>query len=360
LKYFAVFASTLLVASPAWTSAAPAFSSSAQPHIEHIAVWVKDVDKTAQFLSNTLGWRRHPLVFGVNDDDQIFGGMSLGFVDANGLWLELVQPTTPGPGMEFLKQKGNGALVELDFFVDDFDKAQAAFRAKGIQPMGMDGKPMVNGGRLTEWAIEGGKRVTGEERLLYMPMSVSEGTSVEIGWEYLSGVVLYRDATWSNEQRTPRSGPRLAHTVVLAADLKKSAHFYSSVLGLPADPVRSGVKHDWMGVGDAAHAWFKGNANGFGIQVVTPPATAAGAALLGNTKYGNGAIMELDVEVGNIDAFFDEMTAKGITMTAGDGNALPLGTKSVTIKKSGLRYAYFPQEKSEGMRIMVYQQAPIQ
>ena len=58
--------------------------------------------------------------------------MKLAFVDANGIWLELVEPTTPGPGMDFLNKKGTGALVELDVFVDDFDKAAATVRAKGI------------------------------------------------------------------------------------------------------------------------------------------------------------------------------------------------------------------------------------
>ncbi|HWG71829.1 MAG TPA: VOC family protein [Steroidobacteraceae bacterium] len=356
MKYPSIIASAALIAFPTWLPAAPGSDPSAQPHIEHIAVWVKDVDRTARFLSETLGWRRHPLVFGVNDDDKIFGGMNLAFVDANGLWLELVQPTTPGPGMDFLKEKGDGALVELDFFVDDFDKAEAAIRAKGIKPVGMDGKPLVNGGRLTEWAIEGGKRVPGEERLLYLPMDVSGGTSVEIGWEYPSGVVLYRDATWTDTQRTPRSGPRVDHTVVLAADLEKSAKFYTGVLGLPRIPDKRGVRHDWMSVGDATQAWFKGNGKGFGIQVVAAPATAAGSALIKNPKYGDGAIMELDVEVEDIDAFFDQMKVKGITMTAGDGSALHGGQKAV-IEDSGVRYSYFPEQKSEGMRIMVYQQA---
>jgi hypothetical protein len=72
---------------------------------------VQDVDKTSNFLSQALGWRRHPLQFGVAADSKVYGGMKLAFVDANGLWLELVEPTTPGPGREFLKEKGNGAIA---------------------------------------------------------------------------------------------------------------------------------------------------------------------------------------------------------------------------------------------------------
>src|SRR5262252_2817169 len=108
----------------------------------HLGAWAQDIDKTAAFLSDALGWRRHPLEFGVDEDSTVFGGMKLAFVDANGFWLELVQPTTAGPGMDFLKQKGNGSLVELDFSVPDFDKSVARLAEMGTPAIGMDGNPM--------------------------------------------------------------------------------------------------------------------------------------------------------------------------------------------------------------------------
>lgn len=324
-----------------------------QPRLEHTAVWVQDVDKTCAFLSQALGWRRHPLQFGVAGDSKVYGGMKLAFVDANGLWLEIVEPTTPGPGMEFLKEKGKGALVELDFFVDDFDRAEAAVRRKGIQPMGMDGKPMVNQGLLTEWAIKDGKRVRGDERLLYMPMDVSRGTSVEIGWEYPSGVVLLRDATWKDADRTPRSGPRVDHVVVLAADLDRSIEFYTDVLGLRRNPRSTGFPRPWMGGGNVRHAWIDGG-HGTWIELVSPEAGSPAAKLLGDPKFGDGAILELDVEVAHIDELYDRMKAAGLTMTAGDMTPLPKGKKAVVLP-TGDQYSYFPLGPSQGMRIMVFQ-----
>ncbi|HOP21109.1 MAG TPA: hypothetical protein PK585_13590, partial [Amphiplicatus sp.] len=71
-----------------------------------------------------------------------------------------------------------------------------------------------------------------------------------------------------------------------------------------------------------------------------------------------GTLVELGVEVGDIGAFFDEMQAKGIVMTAGDATPLPAGAKAITDETSGDRYAYFPLDKSEGMRIMVFQRGP--
>jgi len=326
-----------------------------KPHLEHLAVWVKDLDKTAAFLNDALGWRRHPLQFGVDEDSKVFGGMKLAFVDANGIWLELVEPTTPGPGMDFLNEKGKGALVELDFFVDDFDKAAATVRAKGIQPMGMDGKPMVNGGLLREWAIKDGKRIRGDERLLYMPMDVSRGTSVELGWEYPSGVVLLRDATWNEKQRTPRSAPHVDHTTVIAADMKKSLVFYNDVLQLPKIDQTSGIARDWMGVGANAQAWVAGNPDGMWINLVQPDSSPAGKSTLTDKKFGDGMIMELGVEVADIRKFTESMRAKGIVMTTNGSTALPTGETSVFVATSGDRYNYFPLSKSEGMRILVFQ-----
>ena len=73
---------------------------------------------------------------------------------------------------------------------------------------------------------------------------------------------------------------------------------------------------------------------------------------------GDGALVELGVEVSDIDAFYDAMKAKGITMTAGDGVALPAGKKSVAVASSGDRFSYFPLDKSEGMRVLVFQRGP--
>jgi len=332
---------------------APARSPT-QPHLEHVAVWAADLEKTAAFLQEALGWRLHPLEFGVAEDSAVYGGMKLAFVDANGFWIELVEPTTEGPGMEFLKQKGNGSIVELDFFVDDFDKSVAWMKGKGVEPWGMDGKPMVNGGLLREWARIDGKVRDADERLMYLPMDVSNGTSIELGWEYPSGVVYYRDETWGPDKKTPADAPRMDHVTVAAADLNKTVATYTSVLELRRATGAPGLERRWMGVSESGQTWIHCNSNVW-VNIVAP-AGSAGKQVLANPRFGDGNIMELAAEVPNIDAFHDRMQAKGITMTAGDGVALPDGAKSVT-SPSGDRYAYFPLDRSEGMRIMVFERA---
>lgn len=344
----------LVITAGAWAQAQETARPPTLPHLEHVAVWAADVDKTAAFLNDTLGWRRHPLEFGVAKDSTVFGGMKLAFVDANGFWLELVQPTSEGPGMEFLKQKGKGSLVELDFFVDDFEKTVARLKSKGVEPAGMDDKPMQGGGLLTEWARIGGKTVSAGERLAYVPLSVSGGTSIELGWEYPTGVVLYRDKTWGDKEKTPASAPRTDHVTVATADLAKSTDMYVKVLDLRHTEGVSGIARDWMGVTASSQVWLNGNSHVW-IDLVKPTG-AAGEKLLQDPKLGSGSIVELGVEVKDLDAFVAAMKAKGILMTAGEGVSLPPGAASVTAP-TGDRYCYFPRDKSEGMRIMVFQRA---
>lgn len=342
------------VAVGAWAQAPQSTRPPTLPHLEHVAVWAADVDKTAAFLNESLGWRRHPLDFGVANDSTVFGGMKLAFVDANGFWLELVQPTSEGPGMEFLRQKGKGSLVELDFFVDDFEKTVARLKSKGVEPAGMDDKPMKGGGLLQEWARIDGKIQTAGERLAYIPLSVSGGTSIELGWEYPSGVVLYRDKTWGAKERTPASAPRTDHVTVATADLGKSTEMYVKVLDLRHTEGVPGVARDWMGVSASSQVWLYGNSRVW-IDLVKPTG-AAGEKFLKDPQLGSGSIVELGVEVKDIHAFVAEMKGKGIIMTAGDGVSLPAGAAAVTAP-TGDRYCYFPRDKSEGMRIMVFQRA---
>jgi catechol 2,3-dioxygenase-like lactoylglutathione lyase family enzyme len=351
----------LILVAPGLLQGAPNATLSPQPRLDHIAVWVMDLDKTTNFLLAALGWKRHPLEFGINQESKVFtefGGMKLDFVDANGVWLELVEPTTPGPGMDLLHEKGNGSLIELDISIGhvegDFDREVASLRSKGIEPIGMDGKSMPNDGRSTLWVLKDGERLSADERLAYIPPGLSRGTAIELYWEYPSGVVLLRDATWTDTERSPKTGPRVDHVVLLAADLEKTATFYTNVLGMKRHPMDSGIRRDWMGVADRGHAWIDSDGKGLWIEVVSPASSGRGEALLKSKAFGDGSIVELGVEVENVDSFYDRMKAKGITMTGGDSRPLPLGKKAITLA-SGDRYSYFPLDKSEGMRIMVYQ-----
>ena len=326
------------------------------PRIEHLAVWAEDIAETVAFLEDALGWKRHPLEFGVDEDDEIFGGMDLAFVDANGLWLELVQPTTEGPGMEFLKEKGNGSLVELDFLIDEFDKNIETMKARGIDLIGMDGNPIQGDGLLREWVRLNGKTARADERLSYLPFDLACGTSIELLWEHPeTGVVVLRNAyPMEGDQKISPTAPRLDSVVVLGEDIDKISNVYTDILRLERNSSPIGVNRPWMNLGDTRHAWINGNSDSIWIELIAPASSQSNIGIL--DQHGEGAIMELCAEVDDIELYYDRMQAKGITMTAGDYSPLPDGEKAVTDASTGDRFSYFPLDKSKGMRIMVFQQ----
>ncbi len=326
-----------------------------QPSLEHMAVWAEDLDKSGAFLHEALGWRTNPLVFGVAEDNATFGGMKLSFVDANGMWLELVQPLNEGPGMAFLREKGNGGIVELDFMVEDFDRNFADYKARGIDLIGMDGLPMKNGGLLKEWVLIDGKKVDADERLSYLPFDLARGTSIELAWEYPNGAMFVRDDMIAPDNKTPTSAPRLDHVVVLSADLEATARVYTDILRLPRHPLQAGMRRAWMGLGSSGHTWIPANEKGFWIEIVAPQPGSSPEIL---RKHADGTLLEIGAEVPDIDAFHDRMKAKGITLTAGDATPLPSGKKALSDATSGDQYAYLPLDRSYGMRIMVFQRGP--
>jgi catechol 2,3-dioxygenase-like lactoylglutathione lyase family enzyme len=144
------------------------------------------------------------------------------------------------------------------------------------------------------------------------------------------------------------------HVSVAAADLEKTAEVYTKVLELKRVPGTPGLRRDWMGVTENGQTWIHGNSNVW-VNIVAPTGTE-GAKILQDARFGDGNIMELAAEVPDIAAFYDAMKAKGVTMTAGDDTPLPAGSKAVTTP-TGDRYCYFPLDRSEGMRIMIFERA---
>ena len=108
--------------------------------LDHLAIWVEDMERTTSFLTKIVGWKRHPMLVEVSDDDPTCGGMEAVFVDGQGLWLEMILPTSPGPGQDILEEKGDGAIVEVNFEAVDEDYANIlqAMEDRGVQMLAME------------------------------------------------------------------------------------------------------------------------------------------------------------------------------------------------------------------------------
>ena len=164
----------------------------------------------------------------VSDDDPTIGGMQAVFVDANGLWLEMILPTTEGPGMDILRQVGDGAIVEINFEPENYEAVLKDMRERGIPMFNMDGSPLGEDGGRIEEGVAGveGTHETGQ-RIAYWSTEMSRGTTVEI-YELIqedeTNLLNIREKQWEEEYKNP-TGPRMSHISIVVADLEKPQVF---------------------------------------------------------------------------------------------------------------------------------------
>lgn len=326
-----------------------------QLRLDHAAVWVADMEKTAAFLTDLVGWKRHPMEVQVSAEDETTGGMEATFIDANGLWLELILPTSPGPGMDILKQQGAGALVEINFEPADYEATLAAMKAKGVQMLNMDGSPLgADGGRIKEGVVEEGEFGDTGQRIAYWPLELTRGTSVEI-YELLkddeTNLLNARDRQWRGERPHPNS-PRTDHISIIVEDLERTAAFYADLLGLRRHPRPVVLEADSNPDVGGMEAVFI-DANGVWLELVRPKGPGPLRDLL--QEKGDGHLAELCVEVDSLDDYSAQLKAKGVTLVNLDGTPFEAGRENFVLQPYGDRAAYFPQDISCGMVIEAYE-----
>ena len=329
--------------------------------LDHLAVWVKDMEKTTTFLTDVVGLKRHPMVVEVSPDDPTCGGMEAVFIDGNGLWLEMILPTTPGPGMEILKKLGDGAIVEVNFEAVDEDYINILddMEARGIQMLSMDGSPLVDGGRIDEGVRGHSETAETGQRIAYWPTVLSGGTTIEI-YEKLradeTNLLNVRDRMWGSEHKDS-TAPRIDRVGILVEDIKKAASFYTNIMGLALHPEVFVLDADANNFGGMKIMFIKASTvENVWIQLIQPTSPGHAMALL--KEKGNGYAMEVSVEVDDLGAFSERMGEEGITMVKFDGSPLEPGSKWDTVKPYGDRFCYFPLGVSRGLRIMMYQRGP--
>ncbi|MGM0397429.1 MAG: methylmalonyl-CoA epimerase [Halobacteriota archaeon] len=92
-------------------------------HVDHIGIAVEDVDAFAELYSSILGLEI------VHQEE--FGGMTVAFLDADGVSLEVLEPIEAGTAIgDYLDQNGPG-MHHVAFAVPDIEKALENARAAG-------------------------------------------------------------------------------------------------------------------------------------------------------------------------------------------------------------------------------------
>jgi catechol 2,3-dioxygenase-like lactoylglutathione lyase family enzyme len=326
--------------------------------LDHASVWVEDIEATSRFLTEIVGWKRHPLSFGIDAKHSSTGAMDLAFIDANGFWLELVSPTSPGPGMDVLKNRGDGHIGELAFEPRDYDSALASMKARGIPMLNMDGTPLKSeGGAITQSVHHDGALTPSDIRIAYWPKDRTYGTSVEM-YEYRPGVPT--DAfTIRNRTRqqgsAPPNTPRVDRIAIIVADIERSARFYTEVLGLKRHPETFPLNGATNSRSGGMNVTFI-DANGIWLALVQP--VGPGPLMDYLTEKGDGYIAELIAEVDDLGQYYDAMKAKGIQMVDTSGAPVDDLEKAHVLEPFGDRIAYFPTSVSHGMVIEISQRGP--
>ena len=329
-----------------------------QLKFDHAAIWVEDMEKTVGFLTDIVGWRRHPMEIAVSPEDETTGGMEAVFIDANGLWLELILPTSEGPGMDILREKGDGAIVEINFEPANYEAVLDDIKTKGIPMFNMDGSPLgEDGGVIKEGVVEEGEIDNIGQRIAYWSTDLTCGTTVEI-YELLkedeTNLLNVREKQWQKEYQNP-TGPRMSHVSIVVADIDKTASFYADVMGLKRHPMKFGVeanKNEEIGGMEGAFI----DANGVWLELFQPKGPGPLMDIL--NEKGDGYVAELIAEVDDIAAYFDAMKAKEIQMVGVDGAPLSDAEKCYVLEPYGDKIAYFPADVCRGIAIEIIERGP--
>lgn len=141
---------------------------------DRIAIFVADLERSARFYTNVLGLQRNPQIVELNGAENArSGGLKATFIDANGVWLALVQPVGPGPLMDYLNDHGDGHIAELILEVDDLGAFYDRMSAMGISLVDTRGEPVdPNEKAHVLWPYG--------DRIAYLPSASAGGLVIEL------------------------------------------------------------------------------------------------------------------------------------------------------------------------------------
>src|SRR5271157_3097182 len=165
--------------------------------VAHMAIYIKDLDKTRQFYEKFLGFGEP---FTLPNKDKT--GTRIVFVKVNDhQYIEIFNE----------KDRGEGQLNHISFYTEDADKMYAYLKSKGIEVMSDKGSV--------------GKGQTGNKNF---NVKDPDGHIVEI--------VGYQPDSWTAREAgkfmpDTRISDHIMHVGVLIGDLDKANRFYQDILG---------------------------------------------------------------------------------------------------------------------------------
>lgn len=138
---------------------------------DHVGIVVRDVEKAVRFYSEVLGWKLptegpYSKILTVDVPGE---KIRYAMLSSRENYLELLEPHE-GVWLDYLREKGEGAICELCVLVDDIVKARRELEAKGVVPTDRFKKPLK----------EGFMEAPSGSRYFYLPEDQTLGTWIEV------------------------------------------------------------------------------------------------------------------------------------------------------------------------------------
>lgn len=324
--------------------------------LDHIAVWSENWKKSAKFLEDYIGWDLHPIIFGAAGES--VGDMELVFVDGNGLWLELVEPTSEGPGKDLLDLLGDGAVVELDFQSENYQASLDSAINNNLQMLGMDGLPLKDRGRIIDGIIDpNSDGPLPDEYIAYFPYELTGGTAVEI-YERNDGdvesILAQRDRMWQREklnQPIKQNQPKTRYLTILVEDIETVRNFYKNHILLS----EVGSVTDWNGhklsIIDGEGVYEEK----IFIRLIQPVASDEIMNIF--KQKGSGHVLEIGIEVNSLNEFKQRINSidDNVKMVDLSGETHNLDNPWSIDLVLNENYFYIPQDISYGMSLKIFE-----
>lgn len=110
--------------------------------VDHISFVVEDLDAALEFYVDTLGL---PVI---KREDSELHGVKAAFLRAGDVMVEIIEPLSEGPLMDFLRKRGPG-FHHLAFEVPDLPEALRIVTDAGYRVIDGKPKPGIEGGRIS-------------------------------------------------------------------------------------------------------------------------------------------------------------------------------------------------------------------
>lgn len=110
--------------------------------VDHVSFVVEDLDEALEFYVDTLG------LSVVKKEKSELHGVRAAFLRAGDVMVEVIEPLSDGPLMDFLRRRGPG-FHHLAFEVDDLPEALGIVSDAGYRVIDPEPKPGIEGGRIS-------------------------------------------------------------------------------------------------------------------------------------------------------------------------------------------------------------------